>query len=302
MDNLVLLAFSLALGIALRASGRMPENTPAVLDGFIVHVSLPAMTLYYLHKLQPSWALLVAAAMPWAMFALGCVFFLALARLQKFDRPTTGGLILAGSLANTSFVGLPMIAAFFGTHGLGTGVVISQLGSYFVLSTVGLVVAGLCAPQAGAPGPRAMVLRILKFPPFIATLVALALAGTPWPAWVDGTLEKLAATLTPLALVSIGFQLRLTAARTCAAALVAGLSFKLLLAPLAMMAAFAPLASGNELTYSLIVFEAAMAPMIGATIVATEHKLNPPLVTLMAGIGIPLSFLTLPVWHAVLTA
>ncbi len=302
MDNLVLLAFSLALGIALRASGRMPENTPAVLNGFIVHVSLPAMTLFYLHKLHPSWALLIAAAMPWVMFALGCVFFLVLARVLKFDRPTTGGLILTGSLANTSFVGLPMIAAFFGTHGLGTGVVIDQLGSYFVLSTLGLVVAGLCAPQAGAPGPRAMALRIVKFPPFIATLVALALSGTPWPAWVDGTLEKLALTLAPLALVSIGFQLRLAAARTCAVALAAGLSFKLLLAPLVMMAAFAPLAGGNELTYSLIVFEAAMAPMIGATIVATEHKLNPPLVTLMAGVGIPLSFLTLPVWHAVLTA
>jgi len=44
------------------------------------------------------------------------------------------------------------------------------------------------------------------------------------------------------------------------------------------------------------IFEAAMAPQIGAAIVAIEHKLDPPLVTLMVGIGIPLSFLTLPVW------
>lgn len=42
------------------------------------------------------------------------------------------------------------------------------------------------------------------------------------------------------------------------------------------------------------VFEAAMAPMIGASIVAMEHELDPPLVTLM--IGIPLSFVTLPAW------
>jgi predicted permease len=87
-----------------------------------------------------------------------------------------------------------------------------------------------------------------------------------------------------------------------ALALAAGLSFKLLLAPLAMMAAFAPLAGHDAATFDLIVFEAAMAPMIGATIVAAEHKLNPPLVTLMAGLGIPLSFLTLPLWHAVLVA
>jgi predicted permease len=302
MDNLVLLAFSLALGIALRASGRLPENAPAVLNGFVMHVPLPAMTLCYLHKLAPSWGLLAAAAMPWTMFALGCAFFLLLARVARFDRATTGGLILTGSLANTSFVGLPMIAAFFGTQGLGTGVVIDQLGSYCVLSTLGLVVAGLCAPQAGAPGARAIALRILKFPPFIATLVALALSGVAWPAWFDGSLEKLAATLAPLALASIGFQLRLAAMRDCAVALAAGLSFKLLLAPLAIMLAFAPLAGLDSSTFDLIVFEAAMAPMIGAAIVAAEHKLNPPLVTLMAGVGIPLSFLTLPLWHAVLVA
>ena len=49
------------------------------------------------------------------------------------------------------------------------------------------------------------------------------------------------------------------------------------------------------------VFEAAMAPMIGASIVAMDHDLDPPLVTLMLGVGIPLSFLTLPVWWYLLT-
>jgi predicted permease len=46
----------------------------------------------------------------------------------------------------------------------------------------------------------------------------------------------------------------------------------------------------------ITIFEAAMAPMIGASIVAQDHKLDPQLITLMVGIGIPLSFLTLPVW------
>jgi hypothetical protein len=43
-----------------------------------------------------------------------------------------------------------------------------------------------------------------------------------------------------------------------------------------------------------------MAPMIGAAIVAADHKLDPPLTALMVGIGIPLSFLTVPVWWWVL--
>jgi hypothetical protein len=52
----------------------------------------------------------------------------------------------------------------------------------------------------------------------------------------------------------------------------------------------------NWQVLSVTVFEAAMRPMIGASIVAMEHDLDPPLVTLMVGAGIPLSFLTLPSW------
>ena len=53
-------------------------------------------------------------------------------------------------------------------------------------------------------------------------------------------------------------------------------------------------ASGNIVQISL--FESAMGPMIGASIVAIQHRLNPPLVTLLVGVGITASFLSLPLW------
>jgi len=52
---------------------------------------------------------------------------------------------------------------------------------------------------------------------------------------------------------------------------------------------------------SVTVFEAAMGPMIGASIVAIDHELDPPLLTLMVSVGIPLSFLTLPAWWRLLS-
>jgi len=62
---------------------------------------------------------------------------------------------------------------------------------------------------------------------------------------------------------------------------------------------FAGLFSGRGETIQIAIFEAAMAPQIGAAIVAMDHDLDPPLVTLMIGVGILLSFLTLPLWwHA----
>ena len=49
--------------------------------------------------------------------------------------------MLVGGLANTSFVGLPMIEAFYGTADLPIGILIDQLGTYLVLSTLGIAVA-----------------------------------------------------------------------------------------------------------------------------------------------------------------
>ncbi len=40
--------------------------------------------------------------------------------------------------------------------------------------------------------------------------------------------------------------------------------------------------------------------MIGAAVVAMDHDLAPALVTLVVGLGIPLSFLPLPAWTGVL--
>jgi hypothetical protein len=39
-----------------------------------------------------------------------------------------------------------------------------------------------------------------------------------------------------------------------------------------------------------------MGPMIGGAIVATQHGLDPPLVSLMVGIGTLAAFATLPMW------
>lgn len=70
--------------------------------------------------------------------------------------------------------------------------------------------------------------------------------------------------------------------------------------PALIMALFTGALGAGGTTIQVTIFEAAMAPMIGASIVALEHKLDPPLITLMVGIGIPLWFHTLPLWWYVL--
>jgi len=300
MSNIILLFVCLAIGVLIRKSGRFPDNSHVALNSFIIYISLPALTLSQIHtvKLQP--ALLYAVAMPWLLFLAGAVFFWSIAKAMRFTPQTTGGLMLTGGLANTAFIGLPMIEAFYGAEFLGLGILIDQVGSYLVLSTVGIVVASIYS-SGQSVNAKAIIRRIALFVPFQAFVLALVLMPFAYPSWLNELLKRLGATLIPLALVSVGYQLRLSAVRGKATALIAGLLFKLALAPAFILLLFAGLLKAQGSVMQVTVFEAAMAPMIGASIVAMEHDLDPPLLTLMLGVGIPLSFLTLPVWWYLLT-
>lgn len=300
MNNFILLLTCFGLGMVLRASGRLPDSAPAALNGFVVNVSLPALTLLTVHALKPEPQLVFAALMAWLLLGFGAVFFWLVGRALKLPRTTVGALVLTGSLANTSFVGLPMIEIWYGKEAMGIGIVADQLGSYFALSTVGLVLAGVFA-GASRFDARAAARKILTFAPFVAMVLALALMPLAYPPWFEALLQRLSATLVPLALVSVGFQLRLSQMRGRLPVLGLGLGFKLLLGPALILLVYAGLLGQRGTVIQVSVFEAAMGPMIGAAVVAMDHDLDPALVTLMVGLGIPLSFITLPAWAWVLS-
>ena len=52
--------------------------------------------------------------MPWILFALSVAVFVVFGRGCCLCPRTTGALIITAGLANTSFVGLPMIETFYG--------------------------------------------------------------------------------------------------------------------------------------------------------------------------------------------
>ena len=176
MGNIILLLFCFAAGIVLRGMGRLPENTSAALNAFIINIGLPAVALGYLNKVEIQPALLYAALMPWIMFVVGAAILWPLCRIMKFPRHTTGCVILVGALANTSFIGIPMIEAFYGARWMSVGIVVDQLGSFIVLSILGITVARLFA-DGPRPNLKDIAHRIVAFPPFIATIAALIIGA-----------------------------------------------------------------------------------------------------------------------------
>ncbi len=300
MTNISMLAVCLLAGVLLRVARRVPDNAHAALNAFIIHVALPALILGQIHGLRLTANLLWPVSMPWLLFALSAATFIVVARVMRLPRATTGALIMTAGLANTSFVGLPMIEAFYGVEGLPTGILIDQLGTYLVLSTAGIAVA--CLFSAGTASRREVALRIVTFPPLAALVLAVLLAPVAYPAWLGGMLRRLGDTVAPLALVSVGLQLRLDQLRGNRVPLGLGLGFKLVLGPALLALLYVGLLSRRGETARVTLFEAAMGPQIGGAIVAMQYGLNPALITLMVGIGIALSFLTLPLWYLAMAA
>ena len=110
------------------------------------------------------------------------------------------------------------------------------------------------------------------------------------------TLARIGETLAPLALLSVGMQLRLDTVRQHARALALGLGYKLVLAPALVVVVLWALDAAPGTTAHVSVIEAAMPPMIGAGIVAAQANLAPRLVSTMIGLGIPIGLATATGW------
>jgi malate permease and related proteins len=295
MSNLLLLLACLAAGLLLRRFARVPDNAHATLNAVIVHVSLPAATLHHLHGFAFEGRHALPVLMPWLLFALGAALFWWLGRVLRLPRATVGALTLVGGFGNTSFVGLPMIESLHGRDGLPLGLLIDQLGSYLALSTAGIAVATWYAAE-GRHSARELARRVATFPPFIALLLALAWMPLPMAPSLHSALGRVGDTLAPLALLSVGLQLRFDTLHEQRRALCAGLAYKLMVCPALVVTVLWALGVEAGMVARVSVIEAAMPPMIGAGIVAAQARLDPRLVSALIGIGIPLGVSTAAMW------
>ena len=297
MSNLILLFLCLFLGIILRKAKLFPENGHLALNSFVLNISLSALSLYYIPKIKINSEVLFPIAVAWIGVFTAIIFFSVLGKKLGWSKSVIGALIMCAGFGNTSFVGIPVIQALYGEEGLKTLLLVDQPGSFVALSTVGI---GVCNYYSGGKSSvEAIILKIIKFPPFIAFFVALGLnlLSISMPETLDEVLYKLGATTVPIALVSVGSQLQWQKWESEKNPLFWGLLFKLLLFPLVIYGVYFLLLQKRGVAMEVCVLEAAMAPMITSALMASAHGLQPKLCNLMIGIGIPLSFITLMGWY-----
>lgn len=300
MSNIILLFLCLFLGIFFRKVRLFPQSAPDTLNAFVINISLAALALHFIPKIELNRNVIFPVAVPWIGVLAAFLFFSFLGKRFGWSKSVTGALILCAGFGNTSFVGIPVIQALYGESGIKTVMLVDQPGSFVALSTLGIFFANFYS--GGKISVQEMVVKLLKFPPFTAFLAAVILnifkIETPQP--LDDIFDRLGATTVPLALISVGMQLRIPKLDADTKYLAVGLLFKLMIYPLLIFILYFLIFNQRGEVAEISILEAAMAPMITAAIIAASHRLEPKLCNMMIGVGIPLSLLTVGIWYLIL--
>ncbi len=171
MANFVLIGVCILAGCLLQRFSSLSADTYKGVNAWIIHLALPAVSFKYLPYIHWTKDLLLPALMPVIIWLCSWIAVSIYASARRLDNHTKAGLRLTTGLCNTSFVGFPLIIAYFGAQHLSIGVIADQV-TFMLLSTAGIIIA---IRASGNEQTSAInnIKKVLSFPPFVACIASL---------------------------------------------------------------------------------------------------------------------------------
>ena len=299
MENFVLIALCIILGMVLKSAKLIHPEAHKGINTWVLYIALPAVSFKYLPKVQWGWemAFPIVATFLMAVFAALSMKFYS--HYKGYSRRSRSTLELISGYSNTSFIGFPLVAAFFGEQYLSIAILCDQT-MFLTLSTLGVITA----IKGGSPNAKVeskfIIKRLFSFPPFIGCLLALILSPFVNFDFAGTFFDKLAGTVAPLALFSIGLQLKFNGWRKLIPQISVAMLYKLIFAPLFVLLAALAFGISKDIA-KITIFEAAMPTLVTSSIIAEQFKLNTKLTNLTIGMSIIIGFLTTAIWYQIIT-
>jgi predicted permease len=288
MSNFILIILYIVIGYALQQVKLPIQNLANLLNKFVIYLSLPAMILITIPNIELNQERIVPIYIAWGVILISAIIVLLVSKYMNFSKEITGSLMLVSVLTNSSFVGIPLITGYLGDASLPYIIIYDQFGTFLALATYGTFVTAYYTSQSKI-SLKEIALKVILFPPFAFLIISLFLQGIEFHSFIQNTLQILAATIVPFALIAVGLQLKFKLRKEDIQPFTVSLTIKLLLAPIfAILIAKTFGWSGYIINISIL--EAAMPPMITAAAMASMVGLAPRLSNAIVGYGIPLSF------------
>ncbi|MBB4805051.1 putative permease [Chryseobacterium defluvii] len=298
MVNFVLIGVCIIAGMIFRATKTIHPDAHKGINTWILYLALPAVSFKYLPKVQ--WTVeMLFPIMATFLISVFCFFFMKLYSKSKgYSGRSRSTLELTSGYSNTSFIGFPLISAFYGESFLSIAIICDQT-MFLALSTLGIIAAVRGGSRSGKVSIAFILTRLVTFPPLIGCICALVLSPFIDLTFAEPFFDKLAATVSPLALFSVGLQLKFNGWKKLIPQMSVSMLYKMILSP-AIVLGMALLFGIKGDVAKITVFEAAMPTVVTSSIIAEQFRLNTKLTNLTIGFSIIIGFFTSAVWYRII--
>lgn len=299
MVNFVLIAFSITAGMLFRTFNLIPKDAHKTINTWVLYLALPAVSFKYIPKIQWSTEMLFPTLSVLLVWAGSWVFMEVYCRFKNYSQRSRSTLEIASGFSNTSFIGFPLIMAYYTEQDLSIAIICDQV-LFLLLSTVGIICAikGNRSETEGIKA-RSILKRLVSFPPLIGCISALVLSFFVDLTPAEPFFDKLVATVGPLALFSVGLQLKFKGWRKQINQILTATFYKLILAPLLVFIAALLIGIHGQIA-RISVFEAAMPTLVTGSLIAEQFHLNEKLINLIIGVSIVVGFFTSWAWSFIM--
>ena len=199
-------------------------------------------------------------------------------RLLRLTRPETGAVMTTASLANTGYLGIPLVGLMLGKDKIGLAVTYDTVVNAPAVVLLGFGIGAAFGTKAGKSARDRAKAFILRNPPLYALVLALVLPSSVAPSWGSDLAHILALGIAPLGFFALGVNLMLEHEETgvrifppqLTAPVLTAVGLRCLVAP-ATMALLSVTLIGVPTTFLV---EAAMASGINSLVVAHIYGLD----------------------------
>ena len=309
MDIMIIIILLILTGYLSKYLKILKEQDRTVLNNIVVYIAMPStIFLTIMSNVSPS-DLPQYIKLPFLIFitfALCGGIGYIIGNLLKLNKESLGGLILVCGLANTGFLGYPIIYGFYGSEGLSRAI-FCDIGGVLTSLLFGTYVGitfGKSNIDKNKNVLKSVIKELLKFPPlmtalFSILLISLGISISNIPEFFTTTISYLSNATIPLIMISLGLSLSPSSAKFGIKYGIIATIVRMGIAPLIILGS-SIIFSIDGLDKNVLLLESAMPSAMMALVFAVLYNLDVKLVASACFITTVSSFVILPIIYNLL--
>ncbi len=185
---------------AFRLQGRLLE--------LLVFILLPVVVFLTVIDLEVTANVGAGLAFGWIeRIAVFLIAWFVGTKVLRLERSSTGALIAAVVMANTGYLGIPVVALLLGGDSIGLAVTWDVVVTPPAMLILGFAAGAAFGTKSGNTGRERTKAFFVRNPPLYALVLALVLPESLNPSWGPELAEILALAMAPIGFYALGVNL-----------------------------------------------------------------------------------------------